>query len=134
MSTKTSKLLHDVKSKQYLLIAKAGLAVRSEEMAIEQLWEQIFIQFKPQWIGKELKSPLGWASSIVWLVFSGRSLDVFPLETWHIFTYHSGNSDNRSDSLRINNERAERGSERQKKSEKYQAQRKHNIRLSNKHC
>ena len=59
MSTKTSNILHDVKSKQYLLKAKAGLAVRSEEMAIEQLWEQILIQFKPQWIGKELKSPLG---------------------------------------------------------------------------
>lgn len=46
MSEKKARLLHDVKSKQYLLIARAGLAVPTQEMPIEQLWEQILTQYK----------------------------------------------------------------------------------------
>jgi hypothetical protein len=46
MSDKKVRLLHDVKSKQYLLIAKAGLAVPTHEMPIEQLWENILLQFR----------------------------------------------------------------------------------------
>ena len=46
MSSKTAQLLHDVKAKQYFLIARAGLAVRTEDMSVEQLWEQMYIQFK----------------------------------------------------------------------------------------
>jgi hypothetical protein len=46
MSKKKTRLLHDVKSKQYLLIARAGLAVPTQEMPIEQLWDQILVQFK----------------------------------------------------------------------------------------
>jgi hypothetical protein len=40
------RLLHDVKSMKYLLIAKAGLAVTTEEMFGEQLWKPIYNQFK----------------------------------------------------------------------------------------
>ena len=46
MSSKMAQLLHDVKAKQYFLIARAGLAVRTEDMSVEQLWEQMYIQFK----------------------------------------------------------------------------------------
>ena len=46
MPTRTARLLHDVKSKQHLFIAKAGLAVTTEEMSSEQLWEKIYNQFK----------------------------------------------------------------------------------------
>ena len=46
MLTRTARLLHDVKSKQYLLIAKAGLAAMTEDMSSEQLWEKIYNQFK----------------------------------------------------------------------------------------
>ena len=46
MSEKKARLLHDVKSKQYLLIARAGLAVPTQEMPIEQLGEQFLTQYK----------------------------------------------------------------------------------------
>jgi hypothetical protein len=46
MSEKKARLLNDVKSKQYLLIARAGLAVPTQEMPIEQLWEQILTQYE----------------------------------------------------------------------------------------
>jgi hypothetical protein len=46
MSEKKARLLHDVKSKQYLLTARAGLAVPTHDMPIEQLWEQILTQRK----------------------------------------------------------------------------------------
>jgi hypothetical protein len=38
------RLLHDVKSKKYLLIAKAGLAVTTEEMSGEQLFMYYLVQ------------------------------------------------------------------------------------------
>jgi hypothetical protein len=44
MSDKRARLLHAVKTHQYLLIARSELAVPTQEMPMEQILEQILIQ------------------------------------------------------------------------------------------
>jgi hypothetical protein len=46
MSDKRARLLHAFKTHQHLLIARSGLAVPTQEMPMEQILEQILIQFR----------------------------------------------------------------------------------------
>lgn len=43
---KNPRLLHDIKSKQFMLIAKAGMAVPSYEMSAEQIYDNMSTQYK----------------------------------------------------------------------------------------